>query len=297
MKSSMKDVWHILGVGAIGGLFAHRLSNGGADVRLLTRDANQPQRLVRLGIPGKTTDTNFTCDWVSNKAPIHHLLVTTKSWGAAEALATVAHRLTPSTVVVAMMNGMQHVDDVNRIAAACRRYFASTTAGCHRVDDIWTPAGEGKTLIGSNQEQSEPTWLACWKRGVADMLWCNDITDRLIEKVAVNACINPLTAIHRVKNGALLSPPFDDQVLGVIQEVSLIVRDLGYEVLADTLPKTVREVLRDTAENTSSMLSDVANERRTESDAILGWLLRQSLRQSTALNELATQLRALEPTP
>ena len=293
----MKDVWHIAGVGAIGGLFAHRLSNGGAHICLLTRDSRESQRVVRLGTAEATIDTAFPCDWVGNTAPIQHLLITTKSWGAADALANVAHRLTPSTVVVAMMNGMQHVDDVNSVANACQRYFASTTAGCHRVDGIWIPAGTGKTLIGTDKTEPEPAWLACWKRGVADLSWCDDMTDRLVEKVAINSCINPLTAIHKVTNGALLSPPFDTEVLSVTEEVSLIVRDLGYEKLAATLPTKVRDVLRDTADNTSSMLNDIVNGRRTESNAILGWLLRQSLRESPKLTQLANQLQLLEPTP
>ena len=33
----MSDTWHVLGVGSIGGLFAHRLHQGGATVRLLSR--------------------------------------------------------------------------------------------------------------------------------------------------------------------------------------------------------------------------------------------------------------------
>jgi 2-dehydropantoate 2-reductase len=297
MKSSMKNVWQILGVGAIGGLFAHRLSNGGADVRLLTRDANEPQRLVRLGIPDNTTDTTFTCDWVGNEAPIHHLLITTKSWGAVEALATVAHRLTPNTVVVAMMNGMQHVDHVNRIAAECQRYFASTTAGCHRSGDTWVPAGTGKTIIGTDTERPAPPWLGCWQLGVPNLSWHADMTERLVEKVAINCCINPLTAVHRVKNGELLSEIHKDQVTAVISEVSSVLDDLGYPALSMELERRVHEVITDTAENRSSMLNDVMAGRRTEADAITGWLLSQTKRELPTLNDLATQLRALEPTP
>ena len=53
--------------------------------------------------------------------------------------------------------------------------------------------------------------------------------------------------------------------------------------------------MTDTAENRSSMLNDVVAGRRTEANAIVGWLLRQTKRELPALTELATQLRALEP--
>ncbi|MEC7009574.1 MAG: 2-dehydropantoate 2-reductase N-terminal domain-containing protein, partial [Pseudomonadota bacterium] len=44
----MSDRWHILGVGSIGGLFAHRLKAGGADVRLLSRDVTESHRQLTL---------------------------------------------------------------------------------------------------------------------------------------------------------------------------------------------------------------------------------------------------------
>jgi 2-dehydropantoate 2-reductase len=121
------------------------------------------------------------------------------------------------------------------------------------------------------------------------------MTARLVEKVAINCCINPLTAIHRVKNGELLSEVHKDQVTTVISEVSSVLDDLGYPALSIELGRRVQEVMTDTAENRSSMLNDVMAGRRTEADAIVGWLMRQTKRELPALTDLATQLRALEP--
>ena len=44
----MSERWHVLGVGAIGGLFACRLQEGGADVTLLAREDEQPTRELVL---------------------------------------------------------------------------------------------------------------------------------------------------------------------------------------------------------------------------------------------------------
>ena len=121
------------------------------------------------------------------------------------------------------------------------------------------------------------------------------MTERLIEKVAINCCINPLTAVHRVKNGELISETHGEQVTTVISEVSSVLDDLGYTTLSIELGQRVYEVMTDTAENRSSMLNDVMAGRRTEADAIVGWLLRQTKRELPALTALATQLRALEP--
>ena len=291
----MSDRWHILGVGSIGGLFAHRLNAGGADVQLLSRDATESHRQLTLATEPAPTTHLFDCESVEDTAEIEHLLITTKSWGAYDAIQHIQHRLTKRTVVVAMMNGMQHVDDLKPLIPKTQLFLASTTAGCHRSGDIWIPAGTGRTIIGTDTERPAPPWLGCWQLGVPNLSWRVDMTERLVEKVAINCCINPLTAIHRVKNGELRSEIHRDHVTTVISEVSSVLDELGYPALSIELGRRVYEVMNDTAENQSSMLNDVMAGRRTEADTIVGWLLRQTKRDLPALTALATQLRALEP--
>ena len=291
----MSDRWHILGVGSIGGLFAHRLKAGGADVRLLSRDATESHRQLTLATKSDSAAHPFECESVDDAAEIEYLLITTKSWGAHDAITRIKHRLTKRTVVVAMMNGMQHVDDLKPLIPETQLFLASTTAGCHRSGDTWVPAGTGRTIIGTDTERPAPPWLGCWQLGVPNLSWRVDMTERLVEKVAINCCINPLTAVHRVKNGELLSEIYRDQVTTVIGEVSSVLDDLGYPALSIELGRRVHEVMTDTAENRSSMLNDVMAGRRTEADAIVGWFMRQTKRELPALTDLATQLRALEP--
>jgi 2-dehydropantoate 2-reductase len=282
----MNDRWHILGVGSIGGLFAHRLNAGGADVRLLSRDVTESHRQITLATKPDSAAHLFECESAEDIAEIEHLLITTKSWGAHDAIKRIQYRLTERTVVVAMMNGMQHVDDLKPLIPETQLFLASTTAGCHRSGNTWVPAGTGKTIIGTDTEQSVPPWLGCWQLGVPNLSWRADMTERLIEKVAINCCINPLTAVHRVKNGELLSKIHRDQVTTVISEVSSVLDELGYPALSVELGRRVHEVINDTAENRSSMLNDVMAGRRTEADAIVGWLLRQTKRELPALPNL-----------
>ena len=245
----MSDRWHILGVGSIGGLFAHRLNAGGADVQLLSRDVTERHRQLTLATEPAPTTHLFDCESVEDTAEIEHLLITTKSWGAYDAIQHIQHRLTKRTVVVAMMNGMQHVDDLKPLIPKTQLFLASTTAGCHRSGDIWIPAGTGRTIIGTDTERPAPPWLGCWQLGVPNLSWRVDMTERLVEKVAINCCINPLTAIHRVKNGELRSEIHRDHVTTVISEVSSVLDELGYPTLSIELGRRVYEVMNDTAEN------------------------------------------------
>ena len=292
----MSETWHILGVGSIGGLFAHRLYQGGATVRLLSSSHSEPSRTIALDIDGTQQEIPFDCSSVSDQSAISHLLITSKSWAAGSALQRVRHRIGENTTIVAMMNGMQHIDEIQEVAPECSVFLATTTAGCHRAGEQWISAGEGKTLIGHPDGRDPPPWFAEWQRGIPSIEWCNNINERLVEKVAINACINPLTAVHRVKNGALLDEPYQAKSTQIIAEVADILTELGHPELAARLDQTVQTVMADTAENTSSMLSDVMAGRRTEVDSIVGWLLQQSEREHPALQAMLNHLKSIELT-
>lgn len=290
----MSETWHILGVGSIGGLFAHRLHQGGATVQLLSRSTEASSRAISLKTAHSIQSLTFECSNLDDSSNISNLLITSKSWAAGSALRSIRHRIGDQTTIVAMMNGMQHIDDIQEVAPECTLFLATTTAGCHRAGEQWIAAGEGKTLVGHPDAYPPPSWFGTWQKGIPSLEWCNDINERLIEKVAINACINPLTAVHGVKNGALLDETYQAESTQIIAEVADILTELGYPELAARLDQTVQTVMADTAENTSSMLSDVMVGRRTEVDSIVGWLLQQSEREHPALQAMLNHLKSIE---
>lgn len=292
----MSETWHILGVGSIGGLFAHRLHQGGANVRLLSHSTEASSRAISLKTAHSTQSLTFDCSNLDDSSNISNLLITSKSWAAGSALRRIRHRIGDHTTIVAMMNGMQHIEDIQEVAPECTLFLATTTAGCHRAGEQWIAAGEGKTLVGHPDIRPRPSWFGTWQKGIPSLEWCNDINERLIEKVAINACINPLTAVHGVKNGALLDEPYQAKSTQIIAEVADILTELGHPELAARLDQTVQTVMADTAENTSSMLSDVMAGRRTEVDSIVGWLLQQSEREHPALQAMLNHLKSIELT-
>ena len=292
----MSETWHILGVGSIGGLFAHRLHQGGANVRLLSHSTEASSRAISVKTAHSTQSLTFDCSNLDDSSNISNLLITSKSWAAGSALRLIRHRIGDHTTIVAMMNGMQHLEDIQEVAPECTLFLATTTAGCHRAGEQWIAAGEGKTLVGHPDIRPRPSWFGTWQKGFPSLEWCNDINERLIEKVAINACINPLTAVHGVKNGALLDEPYQAKSTQIIAEVADILRELGHSELAARLDQTVQTVMADTAENTSSMLSDVMAGRRTEVDSIVGWLLQQSEREHPALQAMLNHLKSIELT-
>ncbi|MFB6280633.1 MAG: ketopantoate reductase family protein [Haloferacaceae archaeon] len=97
------------------------------------------------------------------------------------------------------------------------------------------------------------------------------IRERLWEKLAVNAAINPLTALTGTRNGAVAAAPLDGVAAAAAREVAAVARSRGIDLPDERAVAAVREVARATADNRSSMARDLAAGRRTEVDAINGY--------------------------
>jgi 2-dehydropantoate 2-reductase len=208
-------------------------------------------------------------------APIVHLLVCTKAWAVEEALRAITHRLSTKSSVVILCNGMISAKRITPAINGARLVWATTTAGCRRDEaGRLIPSGAGETQLGADLPAGKaPGWLSGWERGVPNCRWELEIRSTLLAKLAVNAVINPLTAIHQVTNGALLTAPLAEDTERLTREVQALLRAGGADQIAEALPARVSAVCSQTAENHSSMRVDVERGRPTEIEAIAGWLL------------------------
>ena len=103
-----------------------------------------------------------------------------------------------------------------------------------------------------------------------------DMPLRLWRKLAVNAGINPLTALARVENAAVLAPPGRDVAARAASETARVARASGIDLGDEDATETLASVARATASNTSSMLQDVRGGNRTEIDAIGGAIVERA---------------------
>lgn len=100
-----------------------------------------------------------------------------------------------------------------------------------------------------------------------------DMPRRLWRKLAVNAGINPVTALARVENGAILDPPAAALAHSAARETARVARAHGHDLTDDEATDALESVAAATADNRSSMLQDVESGSRTEIDAISGYVL------------------------
>ena len=102
-----------------------------------------------------------------------------------------------------------------------------------------------------------------------------DVDALLWGKLAVNAAINPLTALLRVPNGALLESPWAREVMRrAAGEVAAVAAARGIRLPFDDAGAQAEQVARQTALNRSSMLQDVLRGAESEIEAINGAVMR-----------------------
>jgi 2-dehydropantoate 2-reductase len=119
-----------------------------------------------------------------------------------------------------------------------------------------------------------------------------DMPRRLWEKLAVNAGINATTALARIDNGALLDGDANAVATAAGREVARVARAEGVDLPDAAAERAVERVAEATADNTSSMQQDVLAERRTEVDAIGGYVLERAAEHGidVPVNETMTRL-------
>jgi 2-dehydropantoate 2-reductase len=121
-----------------------------------------------------------------------------------------------------------------------------------------------------------------------------DMPRRLWEKLAVNAGINATTALARVPNGALVDGPARDTALAAARETARVASEHGVALDPDDAAARTGAVAETTASNTSSMHQDVLAGKRTEVDAINGYVAEQADQRVPVNETLAGLLRAWE---
>lgn len=148
----------------------------------------------------------------------------------------------------------------------------------------------GSTLADRTREMGQ--WL-CRLDGPLTLEWDDEIESRLWLKLAINAVINPITAVEGVANGALTSPDRRNEIERLCGEIRSVAQGCGQTLPAD-LAARVTSVAHRTANNRSSMLGDIEVGRATEIEFINGYLIRQATKLEIPVPRLTYWYRAVQ---
>ena len=166
-------------------------------------------------------------------------------------------------------------------------YCATTTDGAWRQGP-WqvVQAGQGSTQIGAFSPhlnlRTAPNNIANLinqskqQTGTLKVQWHEDIVTPMWHKLAINSVINALTAIYKVTNGELIDhPQARPRLEQLCQETEDVMSRCHITPIPHGLLRQALRVLKQTADNKSSMLQDCLSGQPSELDAINGFIIQQ----------------------
>ena len=270
----------IVGTGALASLFAARLTQAKHNVILLGAWKDGIDALQRDGVcfvDAKGNETRFpvhATDDPHECVGTKYAIVLVKAWQTERAARQLKDCLTDDGIVLTLQNGLGNRETLARDLGLNRVALGSTTTGATLLGPGLVKAGgEGVISLERNQALGpikEALQLAGFKVETVE-----DAQSLIWGKLVINAAINPLTALLKVKNGELLESPFARELLQALARETANVANAENIILPFDDPITkVEEVALKTAANTSSMLQDVMRGAPTEIDAICGAVVR-----------------------
>lgn len=266
----------IIGTGAMASMFAARLAANGSDVKMLGTWEKAIERINNVGVrlidkDGKEHSyfvqaTNDPLDCLESKIAI----VLVKSYQTKRAARQLSTCLAKDGLVLTLQNGLGNDKILADNLGVDRIVSGVTTLGATLVEPgLVRFGGEGLISLGA-QERIRPI-VDLLSQAEFDVETV-DSTDSLVwGKLVINASINPLTALLKVPNGALLANPASRELMGMVAKETAQVSLKKSIMLPFSDPVAIVEsVARKTASNQSSMLKDVLRNSPTEIDAING---------------------------
>lgn len=273
----------IIGLGAIGCLISSQLPK---DIRL-------------FALPKKATPSYFSFELMNDQVSQHYdlpiwkdepldiVMVCCKASQCAQALQQWGSAINPTTQIVLLQNGLGQHDMATRYFPNNSIFAASTTEGAFRSLNndnsyIVTYAGKGQTQWGFYGGQKNALRLPL-SALQGHHTWTDNIQQVLLDKLAINAIINPLTVKYHCQNGELLSQADSlSDLKALCEETEQFFHKMHWALSFDLFDKS-QSVAQLTAKNYSSMLQDIKNHRSTEIDFINGYLLNVAITNNFTL--------------
>ena len=259
----------VYGAGALGSLLGALLSRRTA-VRLVARGEHARALRQQGGVRLSGLAPGLYPVEVSERAEAPDgalVVVTVKAYDLEPALEELAPLLGPSHLVVVLQNGLGIRALAQQVLG--REVIRGVTfmaASRERPGEVAFNAA-GKTYFPANEEI-----LQLWRAADMPAVQARDILTYVWRKLAINAVINPLSALLGVPNGELIA--LRETTTELVEELVQVAAREGQALETAATVSKVLSSMRQTSRNTSSMLQDVRAGRPTEIDWINGAVVR-----------------------
>lgn len=277
----------VVGAGSTGGYFGARLMQAGRDVTFLVRPKRAAE-LVANGLSIVSPHGNVTLKpkLISADAlteSYEAVLLTVKGYQLEAALADIAPAVGAETMILPVLNGMQHMD------VLASRFTPRNVAGCAlKVATILEDDGRivqlapMQDLVYGELDGSETPRmrkLDAFMQGAGfDARLSTAVHREMWEKWILLAAVGAMTCLMRGPIGEIEAcPGSTDFTLALLDEVVAIVRAVGVPPSEAFVTAARQQVTAKGSPFASSMYRDVLRGRPVEVENILGDLLQRGI--------------------
>jgi len=276
--------YSIIGFGSIGTLIAYALNISGYVPYIVARSGLSLKRVLVdpsgniHEIRGEIVDLESDM-WIDSDV----IIICVKAYDIAN-LAPMLYRVSERATIVTLQNGIGSYETVIDIVGNARAAHLVLNHGAYRKDQnvvIWV--GGSTSYIGSHGVPRSILEKIAYDLRILNAKVVEDINSYRWLKLAVNASINPITAILRSKNSVIIENQWARLLAkAVVREIQELCRVLKIDLPRDPLEEVVA-VAKATGNNYSSMLMDLCEHGRTEIDYINGYIVREGVKRGMRL--------------
>lgn len=281
----------VVGGGSIGLLVARYLCEE-HDVTLYVRRNQQKQKINDHGLLLSNNPTPWTVRaLLTSEVKEEDCVIICVKQPDIGVVIPILDKLSKHTSIIFLQNGMGHIDLINNLIQPV--YIGIVTHGALRKSDhIVTQSGKGSIKLANFSGNDEQLSLLVQKLNNEKFPFQieSDWQKVLAEKLVINAVINPLTAIFEVPNGDILRNAYLMYLAKELCVEACLILQLDFIGQWNH----VKTVATNTKENVSSMWKDLKDHKKTENEAISGYLVKKSTIPIPYTTFVYNSMKALE---
>ena len=285
----------VVGAGAVGSYFGGMLARAGHPVTLIGRASHvEAVNAQGLRIESVSWDETIPLRASTALADVHEakvVLVCVKTVDTDFVARTIAPSLKPGTLVVSLQNGVENVDVMSGAGVS-----GATPAVVYVAVEVIAPGhvrhtGRGDLLV--EDAPGVPEFAALCEASGIPCRVVADLGPDLWMKLAMNCAFNAVSALGDVQYGAIAAnDAARETVARAVEEAQAVARAAGIRLPEPDLVPAAWKLAAAMPQATSSTAQDLARGRRTEIDALNGYVARRGreLGVPTPVNQALTAL-------
>ncbi len=300
----------VVGAGATGGYFGARLLEAGRDVTFLVRPA-RAEKLAAQGLSVRSpvgdlhidAPKTVTADGLAGAGPFDLVLLSAKAYDLDTVVADVAPAVGAGTAVLPILNGLRHLDVLDRAFGAEKVLGGSCgiVATLTRDGEI-RQMTELHTLTYGERDGSRSERVARIEAQMDGVRFQARASDKILlemwEKWVFLATLAGATTLMRSAVGDIVAAPGGPAFIEALHdECQAVAVANGYGAREKVFAGARKMLTAEGSAMTASMLRDIEGNARIEADHIVGDLIERGRANDVAtpvLERVLTHLKAYE---